>query len=173
VPPKFPRVLERDFELHSDWLTRQQTREGHPHLHLLPSSAHRNAQRFLQIHHHDQQFLTRIVNPRLRPPIRYQPFQPCRNSRFFTSFIIKRLHLPVPLHNLQLPKPRISVLASLTTTKFHRIPRKATSATKKEVSSCHTKERRCCRRILHRRQLRKLQFGSNHESLTDNRQLAR
>jgi hypothetical protein len=68
--------------LSSHWTTRQQD-QGHLHLHLLPS-AHRDAHRFLQIHYHDQQFLTRIHHPRLHPATSCPPFQRCRPSRFFT-----------------------------------------------------------------------------------------
>lgn len=129
LPPKFPRVLERDpSTLHSDWQTRQQARTPAPAPPPISTSR-------------------RPKIPANSPP---RPAIPHANSKSTTSsshqiptlpalstfsilhgFTIKRLHLP--LHNLQLPKPRIS--SGVCEPDYYEIPPHTTQ------SDQHSKER--------------------------------
>jgi hypothetical protein len=78
-----------------------------------------------------------------------------------------------PAYHLQLSKPRsLQRCESINTTILLHIATPHPARQIREFRIVSSKDRCCCRRILLRRQLLKLQSSSNHESLTDHRQLA-
>jgi ectoine hydroxylase-related dioxygenase (phytanoyl-CoA dioxygenase family) len=78
-----------------------------------------------------------------------------------------------PAYHLQLSKPRsLQRCESINTIILLHTATSHPARPSREFRIVPSKDRCCCRRILLRRQLLKLQSSGNHESLTNHRQLA-